>query len=509
MRQSGYLDADKYKTSLPKEGAAVNKHWLKVTDIHSNIHTSTKIYYGIGGGVYAIKESAYAIFILLFYTQVLGLSGAVTGAIVAISLIWDGISDPLIGSWSDRLRSRYGRRHPFMVYSTLPIAIGFVGLFAPPDSVVDSSTLLACWLLFWSLWVRTFITAFTIPHLALSAELTSDYHGRSQLMAMRLGSMFLVGLLLPAVALTMIFDSAGGIDGRFVPGNYPVYGVLCAGLAVGLSFISVMGTRHHTSCPDMSGEHYNLPRFRDFIDDIRQTFRNRMFRTMLGFEVASAIGWGCYSTLNILVATYVFEFSSDEVALILAVPGLLGVVLVGMTLKPLNKRWQKPQLLRLAVWGMLFNSLWLLPLKLADMLPANGSPLLLPLVLLSSTVFMFCFFLRAINAMSLVADITDQHEIEAGERKEGGFFAVMTFIVKIASLVGPLYGGIVLDLVGMTNKDLPGEVAESALTGLIWASLSIAILTLVIALIYAYKFKFSKEQMEEIQTTLRAQRAAN
>ena len=481
----------------------------KVTDIHSNTHTSTKIFYGIGGGVYAIKEAAYAIFILLFYTQVLGLSGTVTGAIMAISLIWDGISDPLIGSWSDRLRSRYGRRHPFMVYSTLPIAIGFIGLFAPPDSVVDSSTLLACWLLFWSLWVRTFITGFTIPHLALSAELTSDYHGRSQLMAMRLGSMFLVGLLLPALALTMIFDATGDLDGRFVAGNYPVYGLLSAGLATVLSFVSVMGTRHHTSLPDLTGERYTLPLLRDFFDDIRQTLRNRMFRTMLGFEVASAIGWGCYTTLNILVATYVFEFSSDEVAVILAVPGLLAIVLAGAILKPLSERWQKPQLLRLSVWGMLFNSLWLLPLKLADMLPANGSPLLLPLVLLSSTVFMFFFFLRAINAMSLVADITDQHEIEAGERKEGGFFAVMTFVVKIASLVGPLYGGIVLDVIGMTNKDLPGEVAEPALTGLMWASLSMGILTLVIALRYAYTFKFSKEQMEAIQVTLHAQRTAN
>ena len=70
------------------------------------INTPTKLSYGLGGGVYAIKESAYAIFILLFYTQVLGLSGAVTGAIIALSLVWDGISDPLIGSWSDRFRSR-------------------------------------------------------------------------------------------------------------------------------------------------------------------------------------------------------------------------------------------------------------------------------------------------------------------------------------------------------------------------------------------------------------------
>ncbi len=78
------------------------------------LNTQTRIYYGLGGGVYAIKEAAYNTFILLFYVQVLGLSGLVTGAVIAISLLWDAVSDPLVGSWSDRLRSRHGRRHPFV-----------------------------------------------------------------------------------------------------------------------------------------------------------------------------------------------------------------------------------------------------------------------------------------------------------------------------------------------------------------------------------------------------------
>ena len=472
-------------------------------DLDIMIKTQTRIFYGLGGGVYAIKESAYAIFILLFYTQVLGLSGSVTGAIIAVSLLWDGISDPLIGSWSDRLRSRYGRRHPFMVYSTLPLAIGFIGLFSPPGNVVDSAPLLACWLLFWSLWVRTFITIFAIPHLALSAELTSDYHERSQLMAIRLGVMFLVVLLLPAAALIFVFDTVQGVDGRFVPENYVVYGLMSAVLAIFLSTISVMGTRHHTSQPDLSGEQYKLPRLADYIGDVVQTFRNTAFRTMLGYEIASAIGWGSFSTLNILVATYVFEFNADEMALVLAVPGLLGVLLVGILLKPLSRKWQKPQLLRIALWGLLVNTLWLLPLKLAGMLPPNDSPLILVLNLLSGTLLMFFFFLRTINAMSIVADITDQHELEHGERKEGGFFSVMTFVLKISSLVGPLYGGIVLDVIGLKRHDLPGEIAEPVLAGLMYAVLLIVIPTLIIALRYAYKFEFSKEDMEGIQHSLR------
>lgn len=463
----------------------------------------TRIFYGIGGGVYSVKEAAYAIFILLFYTQVLGLSGTVTGVILALSLLWDAISDPLIGSWSDRLCSRYGRRHPFMVYSTIPLAIGFIGLFAPPGAVVASSTLLAIWLLFWSLWVRTFTTTFSIPHLALCAELSSDYDERSQLMGMRVGISFLVTVSLPAAAFIFVFNTQQGVDGRFIAENYLWYGILSAGVVMALGAITVMGTRLHTSRPDTRGEKYSLPGFRHYIDDILETFRNKGFRTILSYEIASAISWGGISAMNILVATYVFEFNTQQMAIILAMPGIVAVVLVWALLKPLGRRWQKPQLLRFALWGLLLNSLWLLPLKLANMLPENDSPLILALNLLNNTLFMFFFFLRITNSMSIVADITDQHELEQGERKEGGFFSVMTFAIKMSTLIGPLYGGIVLDVIGLSQHDLPGEVAESVLAGLMLAVLLIAVPALLVALWYAYKIDCSKEHMQQVQGSLR------
>jgi len=468
------------------------------------LHRSTRIFYGVGGGVYAIKEAAYAIFILLFYTQVLGLSGSVTGAIIAVSLFWDAVSDPLVGSWSDRLRSRYGRRHPFMVYSTVPLAIGFVGLFSPPALVLQSSTLLASWLLFWSLWVRTFVTTFAIPHLALSAELTSDYHERSQLMATRLGFMFLVTLLLPATGFVFIFGTEENIDGRFIAENYIWYGLLSALVALLLGTVTVMGTRHQTSRPDTGGEKYALPALRDYVGDVVQTFRNKPFRTIISYEIAAAISWGSSSALNVLVGTYVFEFSADEMAVTLAVPSLFAVLLVWLFMNPLSRRWQKPQLLRFSLWGMLFNALWLLPLKLADMLPSNDSPIVLILYILHLTLFMFFFLLRVTNSMSIVADITDQHELEHGGRKEGGFFSVMNFVAKLSSLVGPLYGGFVLDVIGLNQQDLPGQVAEPVLAGLMYAVMLIAIPTLAVALFYAYKIQFSKELVADIQSNLRA-----
>lgn len=466
------------------------------------LNARTRIFYGLGGGVYAIKEAAYGTFILLFYTQVLGLSGTVTGVVIAISLLWDAVSDPMVGSWSDRLRSRYGRRHPFMVYSTLPIAIGFIGLFSPPAAVVESTTGLALWLLLWSLWVRTFVTTFTIPHLALSAELSGEYTERSQLMGVRLGILFLVTLILPAAGLVLVFGPGQGTDGRFIAANYPIYGLMSAGLAVVLGIITVLGTRHHTSAPDTGGEHYALPNLREFAADIAQTLNNRVFRTVLTYEIAASVGWGCISTLHVLVGTYVFEFSAGKMALTFAVPGVLAVGLVWLVLKPLGRRWQKPRILRFAVWGMLIDTLWLLPLKLAGVLPPNDSTAVLLLYLLQVTIFVFCFLLRVTHSMSIVADITDQHQLEEGGRKEGGFFSVINFTAKVATLVGPLYGGIVLDVIGLNEQDLPGEVAWPVLAGLIYAWLLAAVPTLLISLRYTYKIEFSREQVDDIQAAL-------
>ncbi|MDG0979422.1 MAG: MFS transporter, partial [Halieaceae bacterium] len=79
------------------------------------VSIKTKWMYGAGGAVYAAKEAAYTMFVLLFYTQVLGLSGTLTGIVISISLLFDAVSDPLVGAWSDRLRSNLGRRRPFMI----------------------------------------------------------------------------------------------------------------------------------------------------------------------------------------------------------------------------------------------------------------------------------------------------------------------------------------------------------------------------------------------------------
>jgi GPH family glycoside/pentoside/hexuronide:cation symporter len=472
------------------------------------IDRRTKLYYGAGGAVYAVKEAAYLMFVLLFYTQVLGLDGTITGIIIAISLVWDAVSDPLVGALSDRYHSRFGRRHPFMVASILPLGLGFLGLFAPPAAVVGEKWLLASWLLFWSLWVRTFITTFSIPHLALSTDLAEDYQQRSEVLGSRMAFIFLTTVLLPATALLFIFTGDGDSDGRFIAGNYPLYGALSCALVWFLATISCAGTRHLARPTSTAGN--TAPPTASLVElthDLARTLKNRSFRLLIGYEIGIMMAYGVLSTLNMLLWTYVWEFSPVQVSLVLALPSLLAVVLVLVTLPWLGRRLHKCQQLRLALVVLLANCLWLYPMKVMGLLPGNDTTAVFALNFLFMLVFMYMFMLRAINTQSIVADITDEHELETGLRQEGGFYSAINFIAKLAAVFGPAYSGIALDVIGLPTGAEPGEVSAAVLDGLVYAAGLGFIPTLCFAIWMALRIDMRREKVEHVQAALRQRRS--
>jgi GPH family glycoside/pentoside/hexuronide:cation symporter len=441
--------------------------------------------------------------VLLFYTQVLGLSGAATGAILFIGLLWDAVSDPLIGIWSDRLRTRWGRRHPMMLAAALPLGVGFIALFAPPPSVVDDKFLLGSWLLFWSLWIRTSITLFSMPHLALVAEISSDYHERSSLLALRMGFMFLTAVLLPAGALWLLFGVTDGGDGRFVATNYPLYGWASCIVVLLAAAGCIWGTRKNfvpvSRLVDSGGDDPGLRgMFRDFVG----TLRIRNFRYVLLYDLASSTAYGILVALNILAWTYYWELSAIEVSLVMALPSLLAVPLAVWSMGPLGRRWAKHKILNTAIALMILDAVWVFPLRQFELIPDNGHPLVFAALFLQMFIWMYLFVLRVVAAFSITADVTDEHELEHGTRQEGGFFSALTFTSKLASALGPLYGGVILDLIGLEEGMLPGAVSQSTLDGLAVAMAAGVIPPLILAWYFSFHITMSEARLKQIQADL-------
>jgi len=481
----------------------VNKH--QPAPLHLSL--PNRLSYGLGGAVYAVKEAAYVMFVLLFYTQVLGLSGTATGIVLALSLVWDAVSDPMVGSWSDRYKSRWGRRHPFMIYATVPMGLGFVALFAPPDSVLDSQLWLAGWLLACSIWIRTALTFFSIPHYTLVAEISQDYHERSALMGQRTAFLFLTTLLLPSTCLYFLFDEGTGGDGRFVASNYVTYGWLSAVIVWITAAACIAGTWKfigHTKIDPRRAP--STPGFTGLWRDFLSTFQNRNFRNVLCFDLGVTASYGITIALNVIFWTYFWELPATEMGLLLGLSVLIAVPIAMIFLKTVGRRMPKHDIVKWAVIVMLLDLSWPYLLRWFALIPDNGDPVIFAILVIQNAIFMSFFILRIVAIASLTADLTDEHEAETGLRQEGGFYSVLQFTSKLGGAVGPLYGGFALDMVGLTEGMRPGTVAQASLDALVWIGAAAIVPLMLVAFYFTFRFSMTEERLRQIQALIARRR---
>ena len=422
---------------------------------------SNRLLYSSGAITYALKDAAFAAFVLFYYKQVLGLSGTLTGLAIALSVVWDAISDPMVGAWSDNLRTRWGRRHPLMVASVLPIALGFIALFEPPEAVLSSQRSLFLWLLGSVIVLRTALTFFMIPYLALGAEMTTDYHERTRIASARTNLGWFMGVVAAAAAMFFIFNDSGGLDGRFIEDNYHLYGWLSGLGAIIFSTICIQSTWHYIPAliERTSAKNDNLLR------NIFATFNNKNFRYLVFLETAVGGLGGVLSALLMVSFTYFWELNTLQISILFAGPPILAVIIVTGSSHFVNKRLEKQQLLQFSCIVGALNLAWLTPLKLLGWLPQEAG-IVFGLVFVNYAIFVTMSIMRTVANQALLADIADEHELATGQRQEGVMFAAAFFAAKFCAGFGYLVAGPFLDMIGLAAGAVPGETPESVALGL-------------------------------------------
>ena len=138
------------------------------------------IAYAYGDGVTSIFLNSILNFAMLYYTQVIGLDATLAGLAISISIFWDAITDPIMGHISDNTRSRWGKRHPYMLLGGLLTVFFYALLWLVPDGF-ESEYAVFGWLMVINLLMRTGMTVFLVPYNALGFEICTDYSGRSKL----------------------------------------------------------------------------------------------------------------------------------------------------------------------------------------------------------------------------------------------------------------------------------------------------------------------------------------
>ena len=423
----------------------------------ARVRLSTKFFYGFGLVSEGTKNTVFNVFLLFYYNQVLGLSGTLSGIAIFIALCVDAVTDPLVGSISDNFHSRWGRRHPFMYASALPMAICFFLLFNPPE--LDQTGLFV-WLCTFAMGVRVAMTFYAVPSGAMLPELSPNYDERTSLASYRLLFGWLGGLTASVMGYFYFFaPSEAFADGRLNPGAYEAFALFCAGLIFTAILTCALGT--HRLIPSLKSppaqQQSTLLRF---VSELREAFSNRSYRMLVIGSVFAAGGRGFHDVVWLYMNTYFWGFSTNQIGL-LTFGLFLSAIIAFFLTRPLTERFDKRQvILGLATFAILFAPL-LIFMRLLGLLPENGDASLLPLI--AGHVILLVTAVVAVDILipSMIADTVDENEIVTGKRQEGIFFSAITFSAKASSGVGGFLAGVMLDLIQFPTMAVPGTVAAS------------------------------------------------
>src|SRR5579862_237111 len=295
----------------------------------SQSRTAVKLYYGMGAIAYGVKDNGFSYFLLLYYNQVMGLPAAWVGAAIMLALMVDAISDPLIGYASDNLHSKWGRRHPFMYLSALPVSLTYFMLWNPPASLKGQA--LFAYLVVMAIIVRITITLYEIPSSALVSELTDHYDERTSMLGYRFFFGWWGGLTM-AVGAYFVFlrPTAQYPVGQLNMIGWNHYGATAAILMFLAIVISSAGL--HPQIPYLQQPPPKRPfeRGRRVVRELRETLSNHAFLVLFVSAIFSAAGAGVSTSLNIYFGTYFWELKPNQLGIIALGPFLSSAVALAL-----------------------------------------------------------------------------------------------------------------------------------------------------------------------------------
>ncbi len=403
--------------------------------------------YGAGGIIPIALFNVVGILVGLMGNISLGLSAFWLGFILIIPRLWDAISDPFIGHFSDNTRTRWGRRRPFLLWGGILTAVFFVVLWwIPKGESVEQwfptesgyQTFQLLYILVTLLLFFTAVNLFEIPHGALGMEMTNDYHERTKLFSVKsfVGNLFAMSTpWLFWMANLAYFKGVGGteMDGmRYVS-------LIIAALLIPLSVWWFLKLREPKFVKTQKQEKS------DFWKDMKMVVQNKNFIFLTLTIFTLAMGFNFVSLLGSYIPIF-YIFGGDKLlgAQILGINGTVWAVTGMLAVFPLNiisPKIGKRNTLIIAISLMVLAQLS----KIVCYNPNHPYLIIIPTILLSAGMLFF-FTLGS----SMVGDICDEEELKTGKRSEGSFYSVFWWFIKMGTALASFVAGA---LIVYTNFD--------------------------------------------------------
>jgi GPH family glycoside/pentoside/hexuronide:cation symporter len=465
------------------------------------------ISYSIGECANSLMMNSLFGYAMLYYTDALGLAHAAAGIAMAVAVFWDAVTDPVMGHLTDNTRSRYGRRHPYILIGGLGVVVTYVFLWYVPGVFRADTDLLFWYLVAINLLQRTMITVLYVPYTALGFEMCADYRGRVTLQGIRSAMNMLANLLGPALAWSIFFSGNDVVRATSVETNYQHMGLSFAAVSLLCILTVVVLTRKYIR--DSRQLRTDGNNIRAFVADMKEILADVYPRYVFLFITVVTVGIALVSSLQMYLYEHFMRFGGIEKSV--AHGGTMvgfgtGALVASLLTKRLDKKGTVAFAGLLSVACNLTLAVLFLP---AILVPGQSAAVLswtIPYAFITFAVFHGLYWLgngiMFPTATSMMADISEINELRTGINKDGAYAAVFSFAQKCAISLGVLISGYSLTLIGFESGK---DVAQSPET--LWRLCAVTLIAgplislMSLALIRLYPVN------DEALGRLRAQRA--
>ncbi len=394
--------------------------------MNKKLTLGTKFRYGLADLGFSLITSAIQFFLLFYYTDVAGINPALAGSALMVGkLTWDAVNDPLFGYWSDRTRSRFGRRRIYMFIGAIPLGLAAWLMFSLPKGLTGVPAFFAVLLSF--LLVDTFHTMTTTPYYALTPELTRDYTDRASLTSIRM-IYNVVGYILGAALTTLLAGIFQG-GGMNLQQAWSVTGGIFGVVVVVTTLVTAFSVREE---PGTAGEPSKLPPLKAILIP----FKNKPFIILMIAFILSSFS---FTVLTALVPYFIqYQLNmGDQVSFVLL--GML--VTIGLFLIPAKLISDKINKGPSYALGLFIACVAVIS---SFFFPHKATPLIYAVAFVAG----MGFSAQWVFPWSMLPDVVEYDEKMTGERREGVYYGLWAFLTKFTGALGVAVSGWALNLFG-------------------------------------------------------------
>jgi Na+/melibiose symporter-like transporter len=427
-----------------------------------------RLAYALGNAGETILHRTFEYFVLFFYTQVLGLAGSLAGLAILAALVVDAITDPLVGTYSDSLQARFGRRHTLMFASALPTALLFFLLFNPPAGLSPAG--LGLWLAATAIGLRVAITFFYVPWSAQIAELTPDPRERVTLAILRnvFGAVAQASII--ALAFNLFFRATPDFPrGQENPAAYAPF-ALAFGLGLGVVILlSAAGTYRRMRAIEAAE---TVAPVRFTVAALGHAWRDMMFgfpnfRCLFLGALFALTALSAFNAFALYLGSYFWELPTGRIGQ-WQLAFVVGAVVTFLAGKPIVDRTRPSRVFAVGLATGIASLAVPVLLKLVGVL---GDDVDANFAVLCASNALAGFFLGLVMITSavLASETSDEYERRRGVKGTAMLFGFITLSMKLASGLGKLLTGVAIDLIRLPAASEVASIAPQQLAALGWA----------------------------------------